>query len=130
MKIKFKSIQHQNDEKNTIEFEANAHYEKFLDNLTNINYHVYQFREPSQNIMNRIEINEKQVNIMAGDTTLNIPFGIKAANSFIKVNGQEFIIYTEMHNISIEKIKKEFSYSLYSSSHELIGKFELSIEEI
>ncbi|WP_027332569.1 hypothetical protein [Mycoplasmopsis gallinarum] len=134
MKIKFKSIaDHSVDtEKNIIEFEAESEFEIFTDNSNNesIEYLTYQFLEPSKGIANRIEINEKQINIFAGDTTLILKKNEKTANSYISVNNQKFVLISLLHDVEITDNKQTFKYELFAANETLIGKFEISIERI
>ncbi|MGY5139390.1 hypothetical protein ACUZ9N_01515 [Mycoplasmopsis gallinarum] len=134
MKIRFKSVaDHSVDtEKNIIEFEAESEFEIFTDTTSEkpIEYLTYQFLEPSKGIANRIEINENQINIFAGDTTLVLKRNEKTANSYIAVNNQKFVLISLLHNVEICNNKQTFEYELFSANETLIGKFEISIERI
>ncbi|EGV00347.1 hypothetical protein MCSF7_01039 [Mycoplasmopsis columbina SF7] len=130
MKIKFKSQAIQNDEPINVEFETDAEYEIFYDDENDLNYHTYHFKEPKTNQANRVEINEKQVNIFAGPTTLIIKKDERYSNSYIQVNGQEFSLITELLGINIQDQIKTFKYKLFSANEDLMGEFVVSIEHV
>ncbi|UUD35672.1 hypothetical protein NPA07_02250 [Mycoplasmopsis caviae] len=135
MKIRFTSIQDHKTkgvEPKIISFEADAEYDYFIDDedLNKFEYHTYHFKEPSVGESNRIEINEKRVNIFTGMSTLTMLKGIKAANSFVNVDGSQFFLKPLLHNVVIEDKIKKFKYELFGPNDELIGEFNVSLEEI
>ncbi|VEU78010.1 hypothetical protein [Mycoplasmopsis columbinasalis] len=128
MKLKFKSKSLQLDEPKVIEFVVPCEYEIFVDDEDdNKEYHTYHFKEPTNGEMNRIEIHPEQINIFAGPTTLSMKLGQKYNNSYIKVDGNKFLLISELLKTQIEEHNKTFEYNLFSANHDLIGKFEVSI---
>ncbi|QSF13748.1 hypothetical protein [Mycoplasma sp. Mirounga ES2805-ORL] len=132
MKIKFHSEALQVNNPQIIDFEAEATYEMFVDDedkeLTE--YHTYQFKEPKMNESNRVEISAKKINIFAGPTTLSMVLNQKHANSYIKVDGQKLVLYSNLSKVDLEPKTKSFEYSLFSANDEKIGDFKISIEEL
>lgn len=135
MKIRFTSIQDhkiKNQEPKIVSFEADAEYDLFLDDEDpkQLQYHTYHFKEPSIGESNRIEINSERVNIFTGMSTLTMLKGQKAPNSFVKVDGTQFFLKPFLHEVVIERNIKKFKYELFGPKDDLIGEFNVSIEEL
>lgn len=64
MKITFKSTINHNDEDKVIEFTSPVEISKME------GFDVYEFLEPQNNVMNRIEVSSNVVNIFAGPSTI------------------------------------------------------------
>lgn len=76
MKIKFKSTGSKDGENNVIEFDALVSIDKYEQ------FDTYEFLEPSQNIMNRIEVSQNEVNIIAGMNTIQLTLNEKVPNLY------------------------------------------------
>ncbi|QGZ97307.1 hypothetical protein GE118_00630 [Mycoplasma sp. NEAQ87857] len=116
MKINFKStiLAQNTDEPNVIQFTAE------VEKTSNEEYQVYDFREPSENIRNRIEIShdQKRINIFAGTVYVELLWQ-QEAHFTLSVTGPENQLI-EMPITSVWN-KKEFSENKYSFEYELFA---------
>jgi hypothetical protein len=119
MKIIFKSIATLEKEKKIIEFQAPVKI------INENNMKIFEFREPSKNIMNRIEISKKKVNIFAGPSTINLEINKMILNEYETIVG---IIMFEsfLKKIIFKKNDIKIFYYL-SQNNKKFGNFEISI---
>lgn len=87
MKIKFKSTGSKDGENNVIEFDALVSIDKYEQ------FDTYEFLEPSQNIMNRIEVSQNEVNIIAGMNTIQLTLNEKVPNLYATDYGNIDLVF-------------------------------------
>jgi len=130
-KIKFSSIINQNGEINKIEFESklllnNDKYESsslksYLDN-----FDIYEFIEPQNNVMNRIEISEDAINIFSGSSTINLKLGREIKINYNTQSGI-VILTSYMNKLERNDNKVYFEYSL-ANKNEKIGEYSITLD--
>ena len=120
MTLKFKSkISNPGQEDQDIEFKAKVEvsdYEQFK---------AFEFIEPSQGVMNRIEVSDNAVNIFAGPSTINLVLGQTVVNEYQTPQGA---IYFQSKLISLvsDPVRYTFMYEL-SQADSLFGTFEIEL---
>ena len=120
MTLKFKSkISNPGQEDQDIEFKAKVEvsdYEQFK---------AFEFIEPSQGVMNRIEVSDNAVNIFAGPSTINLVLGQTVINEYHTPQGA---IYFQSKLISLvsDPVRYTFMYKL-SQADSLFGTFEIEL---
>ena len=119
MTIKFHSEMEQGGEKNKVEFVAEGTVTKEMD------FDVFEFKEPQQGIMNRIEVSDKVINIFAGTSTINLEL-----DKILKIeyNTPAGVMYLSSLLISLKKIKDgvNFEYTISSGNNE-VGRYNLTL---
>ncbi|MDK2819281.1 MAG: hypothetical protein KFW07_00435 [Mycoplasmataceae bacterium] len=121
MIIKFKSTYGKsNDDMDIIEFTSQL--KKFVDGSMT----VLEFIEPSNNIQNRIEYNDKKVSIYAGPTTIDLEINKLIKNNFVTEHGT-IIIVSFMRDIKINHNLINISYSLNDEIGNLINNFFIEL---
>ncbi len=120
-KIKFISNIRQGGETQTISFESSVQVGNYD------SFQTYEFKEPSMQVMNRIEVSETHANIFAGQSTINLildktlkiqyqtPHGILLLDSHMS-----YMNCSDPNNIS-------FQYSL-SNDGEVVGSYEIKLQ--
>lgn len=123
MTINFHSKNNKDD--NIIQFKSK------LKRFNDFGFEVWEFVEPSQNVKNRIEFKDGDVNIITGPSTLFLKLENKIENIFKPGNGAANIsLYTELLKIDKEDKKISFSYLLYfSNDFNDPTEFEITISE-
>ncbi len=86
---------------------------------------IFEFVEPSNDIMNRIEVTPMLVNIFAGPNTINLKLQEKVQVQYDTPQGPLFLD-SEMHRIEISKSLIEFDYDLYAAG-KIIGKYSITL---
>ncbi|UVD81866.1 DUF1934 family protein [Mycoplasma iguanae] len=121
MKIKFSSLIKQEDNENKIEFEAPLKKEQWEE------YDVYEFLEPQNNVMNRIEISDDKVNIFAGPASIFLELQNEVDIQFQTPQG---IIIMKSFLEQLDKTQNsiKFNYSLKTKNNELIGHYKIHLE--
>ena len=119
MTIKFRSEMEQAGQKNEVEFVSDVKVTKELD------FDVYEFKEPQQGLMNRIEVSDKIVNIFAGSSTINLELD-KILN--IEYKTPAGIMYLSSLLISLKKLDNgvNFEYTISSGKNEM-GRYNLTL---
>ncbi|MCK5867443.1 MAG: DUF1934 family protein [Mycoplasmataceae bacterium] len=121
MIITFKStIKRENEEDTIIEFEAPVEITKMNE------YNVYEFLEPQNKIMNRIEVSEKRVNIFAGPSTVILVLNELIQNDYYTQEGT-IMFDSEMKELKIEKETIDFSYTLGQLNNPF-GEFNINLK--
>ncbi|WP_051599893.1 DUF1934 family protein [Mycoplasma elephantis] len=105
MKINFKSISNANGQENIIEFTSFVDIDKYED------FDVYEFLEPSNKVMNRIEVKDDAINIISGVSFLELELGKKIKNRYKTEHGFLDLII-ETTKIKNSKNNIEFSYDM------------------
>lgn len=121
MLLTFKSKMNNQEKENNVEFSALAtvsNYEDFI---------VYEFVEPSEKIMNRIEISENKVNIMTGPNTLQMELANKIQNEYFIQDNNKIYFDVLLHKIKKSKNKIFFKYSLINNENRTIGEYEITL---
>ena len=119
MTITFISNIKNNDSKNRIEFTAPVQISQMNE------YEVFEFIEPSQNVANRIEVSEKNVNIFAGPSTINLELKELIRNEYTTINGNIFFD-SFMDQLKIKENKIEFHYKLLQNNN-AFGEFKIEL---
>ncbi|BBU47638.1 hypothetical protein [Mycoplasmopsis felis] len=123
MKIKFHSLINQNDNENIIEFESESEYSK------EYGYEVFSFYEPSNNVRNRIEISNDNINIYAGSTTVFLEYQ-KEVDFDLEIENNNRISSLQLTS---HWFKKEFTNNSYlfkyslSNDNSIIGEYEITL---
>ncbi|WP_322935456.1 hypothetical protein RRG40_03655 [Mycoplasmopsis felis] len=123
MKIKFHSLINQNDNENIIEFESESEYSK------EYGYEVFSFYEPSNNVRNRIEISNYNINIYAGSTTVFLEYQ-KEVDFDLEIENNNRISSLQLTS---HWFKKEFTNNSYlfkyslSNDNSIIGEYEITL---
>ena len=119
MTIKFHSNIQQGDQDNVIEFKSSVNLTK--DGV----FDVYEFKEPQQGIMNRIEVSKDSVNIYAGSSTINLELNKIMKIEYATPSGT---IYLNSLLLSLKKTKDKvnFEYTLSTIDTEL-GRYNLTL---
>lgn len=121
MTITFTSIiKGQNDEDNRIQFTSELTMDKYNE------FDVFEFLEPQNNIMNRIEVSDNALNIFAGPTTLNLELNQDIENVFETGQGP-FILVANLSKLDKKENNVFLEYTL-KSGKTLIGSYEISLE--
>lgn len=134
MQIKFTSVStpKHSEEPQTISFTAE------LTRTTFENFDCLTFIEPSSNINNRIEINENQLNIFAGPSTIEMEKNKKILNTYVvpTQNNEPMNLFMSWFLKDIEhkfEDKKEIykiKYSLFMNQDEIepVSDFDITLE--
>lgn len=121
MKITFKStIKNQDADPKIIEFTAPVEISK-MDN-----FKVYEFLEPQNNIMNRIEVSDKVVNIFAGPSTIVLSLGELIANDYY-TEGGTVMFDSELHNLEVSEDYINMEYELGQLNNPF-GLFQIELK--
>lgn len=120
MNITFTSeIKHGGDKQDKIEFTSpvTTRYEN--------GFRIFEFLEPSNNIMNWIEVAETMVNIITGPATINL---MLESDLNVEYPTPAGLIYftSRMHEIKIEEKEVNFRYSLFQGKNE-IGEYKITL---
>ena len=121
-KIIFTSKIKQNGNENKISFKAKLIKSKYKD------FDAYEFQEPSNNIMNRIEISKDKINIFAGQSTISMILNKKLPIEYCTPNGNIILNSFSKEKKNIDN-KIIFKYTL-SQKEKLIGEYEITLEVI
>lgn len=122
MKITFKStITHQESEPNIIEFTSPVEISK-QDN----SFNVYEFIEPQNKIMNRIEVSENVVNIFAGTSTIILSLGEPIKNEYETPEGN-ILFDAELHKLENNDHTILMEYTL-SQLNKSFGNFKIELK--
>ena len=119
MTITFKSTTKGQGESNPIEFTAPVVVSQLEDLV------VYEFAEPSNNVMNRIEFNDKYVNIFAGPSTINLQLGEKIYNEYVTPQGS-IAFDADLLKVETKNNKTNITYEL-SQVNNPFGKFHIEL---
>ena len=119
MTITFKSTTKGQGDANPIEFTAPVVVSQLEDLV------VYEFAEPSNNVMNRIEFNDKYVNIFAGPSTINLQLGEKIYNEYVTPQGA-IAFDADLLKVETKNNKTNITYEL-SQVNNPFGKFHIEL---
>ena len=119
MTIKFHSEIEQGGQNNVIEFKSTVNVTKDGD------FDVYEFKEPQQGIMNRIEVSKDTINIYAGSSTINLELNKVIKIEYATPSGTIYLS-SLLLNLKKSKDKVNFEYSLSSGDSEL-GRYNLTL---
>ncbi|MCR8613030.1 MAG: DUF1934 family protein [Mycoplasma sp.] len=108
------------DDKNKISFSSKLNQSLFGEFI------VYEFTEPSNNVMNRIEYTDKDVNIFAGPSTINLSLKKRVG---IEYNTPHGVLILHSYLEKLDKLENGvyFEYTL-SNNDEEIGKYKITLE--
>lgn len=121
MQITFTSIiKGQGDVDNKIQFTSELFKDQYEE------FEVFEFMEPQNNVMNRIEVSDTALNIFAGPTTLNLELNKEIQNVFETGQGP-FILNANLLKLVRENQLTKLEYTLKSGSS-LIGSYEITLE--
>lgn len=123
MKIKFKSLNKLTPDKNRFEFTS------FVEIGEWDNFKTYEFIEPSNKVMNRIEVSDNKVNIIAGPSYLNLVLNEDVENQYQTDYGL-INLAVNMSYLEIKKDNINFAYKLYDIENVVIGDFVIELEFI
>lgn len=123
MKIKFKSLNKLTPDKNRFEFTS------FVEIGEWDNFKTYEFIEPSNKVMNRIEVSDNKVNIIAGPSYLNLVLNEDVENQYQTDYGLINLV-VNMSYLEIKKDNINFAYKLYDIENVVIGDFVIELEFI
>lgn len=121
-KIIFTSEIMQNGDKNKISFKSPLMQSKYDE------FDVYEFKEPSNNIMNRIEISKTTINIFAGSSTISMVLNEKLPIEYNTPSGS-IILNSFLKKKNVIDNKIIFEYTL-SEKEKLIGEYKITLEVI
>ena len=119
MNIKFTSKIRQNGKEDQIEFVAPVQIS------SENGFRVFEFQEPSQNIMNRIEVSEEKINIFAGMTSINLDKSTEQVIEYQNPNGSIFL-KSRVFKITLKENLINFVYSL-ASNQDVIGEYDITL---
>lgn len=120
MKIRFRSEIKNGEELNEIDFTSSVEISKMNDFI------VYEFLEPQNNIMNRIEVSSNIVNIFAGPSTIVLSLNELIQNDYYTEAGV-VMFDSKMNKLEISDNLIEFNYEL-GQINNLFGKFKIKLE--
>ena len=121
MTITFKStIKRENEEDTVIEFEAPVEI------TTMAEYSVYEFLEPQNKVMNRIEVSPQRVNIFAGPSTVILVLNELIQNDYFTPQGT-IMFDSELKELNIEKDKIHLQYTLGQLNNPF-GNFHINLK--
>lgn len=121
MTVTFKSrVEGQGDNENRIEFTAPVVITE-RNGMTS-----YEFKEPSNGIMNNIEVAENNVNIFAGPSTISMEKGLKILNEYMTPQGT-FTFDAELNELNIKENHIQFNYNLSQIGKEF-GTFFIELK--
>lgn len=123
MKIKFKSLNKLTPDKNRFEFTS------FVEIGEWDNFKTYEFIEPSNKVMNRIEVSDNKVNIIAGPSYLNLVLNEDVENQYQTDYGLINLV-VNMSYLEFKKNNINFAYKLYDIENVVIGDFVIELEFI
>ncbi|MCS4536923.1 MULTISPECIES: hypothetical protein [unclassified Mycoplasma] len=131
MTIKFRSDYNQEGKEQFTEFEAEAKYSKQiikhpLENKE-FEYDIYEFRDPQNQQLTRIEINPKSVNVITSNATLQLRFKKYHGGSQINLDKNKLFLKTLMDKCIVDPEKAHFQYELFSIADQPMGKFKITI---
>lgn len=86
---------------------------------------VYEFVEPSNQELNRIEVSQDAVNIIAGPNTINLELE-KDIDVLYKTNVGEIIFTSRLNKLKMQEDEVEFNYSLSDHGNE-IGNYTIKL---
>ncbi len=120
-KILFKSNINHNGTKDEISFESEVQVGEFN------NFITYEFKEPQNNMMNRIEVSDSKVNIFAGPSSINLELNKKIEIKYQTPHGELFLdsFMTKLNNKNKNNV--EFEYSL-SKGDEVLGNYKILLQ--
>lgn len=94
-------------------------------------YNVYEFIDPQTNTMNRIEVSDTSVNIVAGINTMNLLLGQDMNQTYLGdpegINKISFV----SHLLHIDNSNQEninFEYTLKDLGGNLIGNYNITLK--
>ena len=121
MKITFKStIKNEGNEPNHIEFVAPVIISE------NDGFKIYEFVEPQNNIMNRIEVKDTIVNIFAGPSTIVLSLNELVQNEYY-TNAGAVLFDSDLKSLDIKENEIKFKYSLGQLNNPF-GEFEIQLK--
>ena len=89
-------------------------------------YDVYEFLEPQNKVMNRIEVSAKRINIFAGPSTVILVLNELIQNDYQTSQGT-IMFDSEMKQLSIEKESIDFNYTLGQLNNPF-GNFTINLK--
>lgn len=89
-------------------------------------FQILEFREPEQNVLNRIEVSDRQVNIFSGPATLNLILNEDLANEYQTPHGSIYVV-SRLNQVVRSKDRISFQYTL-SDKQALIGSYQITLE--
>ncbi|UUD36897.1 glutamyl-tRNA synthetase [Mycoplasmopsis californica] len=121
MKINFNSVSEINGEKNVIDFTSFVEIDKHED------FDVFEFLEPSNKVMNRIEVKDDAVNIIAGTSFLELELGKKIENTYQTEHGAIDLI---IHATKIKNNKNDisFEYEMLDHNENKVANFVITLK--
>ena len=119
MIISFHSIIDNDGKKQEIKFSSQVTISKYQ------NFDVYEFREPSQNQMNRIEIATNKINIIAGPSTLELELK-KKVSILYSLGNSHVELETFLKKLENKNGVITFSYSLMNKE-KIIGNYKIKL---
>ena len=121
MIINFKSKIDNNGVKNEIKFSSKVEISKYQV------FDVFEFKEPSKNEMNRIEISDNKINIISGPSTIELELGNKIEIVYQIQNTGQINLHTMLHKLERDNNKVFFEYSLINEN-KIIGNYQIFLE--
>lgn len=121
MKITFKStiLNNGSEEPKVIEFTAPVEISE------ENGFKVYEFEEPQNKVMNRIEVKDTIVNIFAGPSTIVLSLNELVQNDYYTEAGS-VLFDSELKKLSIEENKVLMEYELGQLNNPF-GKFKIEL---
>ena len=120
MNITFTSHIEQNGEKNKIEFTSEVTVSK------TDNFKIYEFKDPSSGVFNRIEVSNSKANIFAGASTINLELNKDVDNRFETPVGIQ-ILKSHMTKLESESGREEFTYTL-ELNNQTLGSYNIILK--
>ena len=119
MIISFHSIIDNDGKKQEIKFSSQVTISKYQ------NFDVYEFREPSQNQMNRIEIATNKINIIAGPSTIELELK-KKVNILYSLGNSHVELQTFLKQLENKNGAITFAYSIMNKE-KIIGNYKIRL---
>ena len=117
MNITFTSLIKQGGEDNKIEFTSAV-------TVTEADgFKIYEFKDPSNGVFNRIEVSDKAVNIFAGSSTINLELNKRVDNRFETPVGIQ-ILTSNMTKLESESGREELLYTLEMNG-QMVGSYNI-----
>ncbi len=120
MNLTFTSIVTQNGEDKKIEFTSPSKISK------QGKFKVYEFKDPTSQVSNHIEVSPTEVNIFAGPSTINLVLNELVENRY-QIGETTQIIQSFLSEINSEKGYVDFKYTLGMNGSEF-GKYNIILK--
>lgn len=120
MKIKFISHIDQMGTKNEIAFTSEVTISQWNE------FQVYEFLEPKNNVMNRIEVSSNAINIFAGTASIQLVLHQEIKTEYQVPSGTVFF-KARLNKLEREENEINFSYQLNAINGDLIGEYDIKL---